>query len=79
MSHSAELARRMARARISACYDCRAADRFERTEPERLRRIPWESEASGMPWAIDWFMFWDGVVLAMCLVGVALLLLGVIP
>lgn len=79
MSHSAELSRRMAKARISACHTSRASDsRFERTEPEHLKRVPWESETTGLPWATNWFAVWDGIIFALCLVGIGLVLTGVI-
>lgn len=78
MSHSAELTRRMARARIGAGRTGRRTDTFDRRQSPELERLPWESEGDRFP-AVDWWLVSDGAVVVACLVAVALLILGVIP
>ncbi len=79
MSHSAELSRRMAQARIGAARQVRQSDHaFARRQTEHLRRIPWQS-APMLPRVIDWHAVGNGMVVVACLLGAALIMLGVIP
>ena len=78
MSHSAELSRIMAKARISANTMRQDHYRFPRNETDEARRIPWASRPPILPDCIDWWAFWDGVVIVVCAVGVVLALAGVI-
>ena len=79
MSHSAELSRRMAQARIVAARQVRQSDLTVALEqPPELRRIPWQS-APMLPRVIDWHAVGSGMVVVACLLGAAMLMMGVIP
>lgn len=80
MSHSAELSRRMARARISACHSRRASDtHFQRHQPPELERIPWQSRPPLLPYGFDWRAVLDAAIVMASIVFALAVAVGALP